>query len=94
MTIAEIMFGKGDYKGIFHEIDRKLESCLKVCVNVKALIDELKNFILETVTGKRKTLASWMREYVNKNPSYTHNSILSKEVMDDLLLTLWKIEKG
>jgi hypothetical protein len=67
---------------------------MKVCAEVKALLDDLKRFILETVTGKRKTLASWMREYIEKHPSYTHNSILSKKVMDDLLLTLWKIEKG
>jgi hypothetical protein len=85
------MFGKGDYKGIFHEIECRLESCIKVCSQVNALINELKKFILETVTGKRKTLATWMRDYVNNHPDYTHNSILSKKVMDDMLLTLWKI---
>jgi hypothetical protein len=54
-------------------------------------MNELKKFILNTVTGQRKTLASWMREYVNNHPDYTHNSILSKRVMDDMLLSLWKI---
>lgn len=85
------MFGKGDYKGIFHEIDCRLESCLKVCAQVSVLMNELKKFISDSVTGKRKTLASWTRDYVNKHPEYTHNSILSKKVMDDLLLTMWKI---
>lgn len=61
---------------------------------VNALMNELKKFILETATGKRKTLASWMRDYVNNHADYTHNSILSKKVMDDMLLTLWKIENG
>jgi hypothetical protein len=35
-----------------------------------------------------------MREFVDKHPDYTHNSILSKKVMDDLLMELYKIEKG
>ena len=35
-----------------------------------------------------------MRAYVDKHPAYTRNSILSKQVMDDLLITLHRIEKG
>ena len=35
-----------------------------------------------------------MRNYVHEHPQYTHNSILSKKVMDDLLITLYKISKG
>lgn len=67
---------------------------MKACAKVNVLLGELKTFILDTAVGKRKTLASWMRHYVDKHPGYTHNSILSKQVMDDLLLTLHKIEKG
>ncbi len=48
----------------------------------------------DTTSGKRLTLAQWMREYVNRHLGYTHNSILSKKVMDDLLLTLNDISKG
>lgn len=46
------------------------------------------NFLADTTSGKRLTLAQWMRNFVNKHPEYTHNSILSKKVMDDLLLIL------
>lgn len=35
-----------------------------------------------------------MRKYVDKHPLYTHNSILPKKVMDDMLITLYKISKG
>jgi hypothetical protein len=35
-----------------------------------------------------------MREFVDKHPEYTHNSILPKKVMDDLLLRLNDISKG
>jgi hypothetical protein len=55
---------------------------------------ELKAFLCEKVSGERQTLASWMREYVDRHPDYAHNSILSKAVMDDLLLTLNRIAKG
>lgn len=35
-----------------------------------------------------------MREFVNKHPDYTHNSILPKKTMDDMLLTLNDISRG
>jgi hypothetical protein len=41
---------------------------MKVCAKVKTLLDDLKKFIFDTTIGKRKTLASWMRDYVNKHP--------------------------
>ena len=56
--------------------------------SVLKLLDEIEQFIKSITGGKRLTLAQWMREYVDKHPLYTHNSILSKKVMDDLLITL------
>ena len=35
-----------------------------------------------------------MREYAKNHPDYTHNSILSKKVMDDMLMRLYRIECG
>jgi hypothetical protein len=65
-----------------------------MCPSVSLLINQLKQFIWDTATGKRLTLASWMRKYVNEHPDYTHNSILAKKVMDDLLFTLHRIESS
>ena len=31
---------------------------------------------------------------MDKHPDYTHNSILSKKVMDDMLMRLSRIESG
>lgn len=45
-------------------------------------------FLHDKTSGKRLTLAQWMRNFVMKHPEYKHNSILSKKTMDDLLLTL------
>jgi len=61
---------------------------------VSELVNKIKTFLYETASGKRLTLAQWMREYVNNHPIYKHDSILSKKVMDDLLLTLHKISTG
>ena len=34
LTVFEILFGKGNFRGIMHEVDRKLETCVKMCVHV------------------------------------------------------------
>ena len=58
------------------------------------ILGQIEDFLKSVASGKRLTLAQWMRNYVNKHPDYKHNSILSKKVMDDLLLTLNDISKG
>ena len=51
-------------------------------------MNQVGQFLFEITSGKRLTVAQWMRNYVDKHPDYTHNSILPKKTMDDLLLTL------
>ena len=54
----------------------------------------MKKFIYDTSTGDRPTLARWMRNFVDVHPDYTHNSILPRSVMNDMLMTLHRIEIG
>lgn len=54
----------------------------------------MSKFVSDITSGKRLTLAQWMRSYVSKHPDYKHDSILPKKAMDDLLLTLNEISKG
>lgn len=54
----------------------------------------MKKFVYNTASGDRPTLARWMRNFVDKHPDYTHNSILNDKVMDDLLMALHKIDIG
>ena len=65
-----------------------------MCEKVKILTDSIESFLKQKTTGKRLTLAQWMRNYVNNDPRYKKNSILPKEVMDDLLTALYEISKG
>lgn len=48
----------------------------------------------DIASGKKKTLAQWMRNFVDKHPDYPHNSILSKKTMDDMLVALYEISQG
>lgn len=52
-------------------------------------VEEVEEFIGSITSGRRLTLAQWMRKYVDKHPEYKHNSILPKKVIDDLLLRLY-----
>lgn len=52
----------------------------------------MKTFVYNTASGERPTLARWMRNFVDNHPGYTHNSILSDRVIDDLLMALHKID--
>jgi glutamate--cysteine ligase catalytic subunit len=61
---------------------------------VGEVIARVKQFLFDTTTGNRLTLAQWMRRYVNDHPEYHHNSVLSRKVMSDLLLHLHKISIG
>jgi len=58
------------------------------------LVEEVCDFVSEITSGKRLTLAQWQRNFVDNHPDYKHNSILPKNVIDDMLLRLNEISKG
>lgn len=68
--------------------------CSKDCLYVAEVLMRVKKFLYEKVTGERLTLAQWIRRYVASHPAYTQNSVLPKEVMDDLLIRLHRISTG
>lgn len=94
LYIGEILFGKGNFKGIFRELEDRVLSCSKGDPHVVEVLMRLKKFLLEKVTGERVTLAQWIRRFVANHPAYNCNSELSKKVMDDLLIKLHKVSTG
>lgn len=94
LSCFEILFGKGNFKGLFHEVEIRFSECTKACQRVDVLLKSIKQFVMDTATGKRLTLAQWMRKYIDSHPKYQHNSILPKEVMDDMLWRLYRISTG
>ncbi|KAJ2343638.1 glutamate--cysteine ligase, partial [Coemansia sp. RSA 2673] len=49
--------------------------------------------IRRRASGKLCTLATWMRNFVEKHPDYRHDSVVSPEVNYDMLRTLNDIEE-
>jgi len=98
LSLHEILFGSGEYIGLLNHIKSRLlekcSKCDKVSFKYINLVEEVNRFVSDITSGKRLTLAQWQREYVDKHPDYEHNSILSKKVMDDLVLKLNDISKG
>lgn len=94
LTAEEIFFGKGDFKGLFSEMEKGMEKCIQNCPHTAELIDCIKNFLRGRATGQLKTLARWQRDFVDSHPNYGHNSILSEKIVSDLLKHLCLIEAG
>ena len=94
LTLHEILFGNHEFQGIFFYVKDSLfkeETCEEDMIKKT---NEIEKFLREKTSGERITLAQWMREFVDKHPKYTHNSILPKKVMDDMLLKLSAISRG
>jgi hypothetical protein len=94
LTIDEIFFGNENFIGIFNFVkDALLVQCGK-CSKFKDVLTRVGQFLRDITLGKKMTLAKWMRNYVDRHPDYTHNSILPKKTMDDMLITLYEISRG
>ena len=94
LTVDEILFGYKQFPGIFNYVEEMMKVEMKENDEGKKILENIGNFFREIVTGKRLTLAQWIRQYIDQHPEYTHNSILPKKTMDDVLLTLYEISKG
>ena len=94
LTIHEILFGNDKFKGIYILFMDRLPHCVKMCSKVKILTASIEEFLFKTTSGKRQTLAQWMRNYVNNDKRYLKNSILPKKLIDDMLIELYEISKG
>jgi glutamate--cysteine ligase catalytic subunit len=97
MTLHEIMFGKGNFKGLFEVISRKIERRSFTSLQDDRLMKTLNNvrdYLEDKLSGKLLTLARWMRNFVLAHPEYKHDSVISENISNDLLKRLVSIEKG
>ena len=58
------------------------------------ILECIGKYLKDIASGKRLTLAQWIRKYIQAHHDYHHNSLLSKKTMDDLLFHLYEISKG
>ena len=68
LTVFEIFFGKDQFPGLMREVEKRLDGCVKACKNVGLVTDSLKTFVRDLTSGKRLTLAQYMRGFVHKHP--------------------------
>lgn len=83
--------------------DQGIVPMLKNFLNESQNEEEAKNFLriseyLDLIqgraSGKFKTLAQWMREFVENHCNYQKNSVVSEKICYDLLLEMQKITEG
>ena len=48
----------------------------------------------QRASGKLKTNARWIRDFVTSHSSYNHDSVVSEEAVYDLLVAIDQIQKG
>ncbi|ELU13874.1 hypothetical protein CAPTEDRAFT_24669, partial [Capitella teleta] len=94
-TIDEIINGKPDvFQGLVPLLRQFLDNLEDVDVDTSCTINQYLDLIQKRASGRLKTTAKWMREFVLNHPSYEHDSKVSEEINFDLLSTCEKITKG
>lgn len=68
LSIHEIIFGKGDYAGLFELMEERISERIKMNGPMVDLLESLKGLLQSLTTGKKITLAQYMRNYVMKHP--------------------------
>lgn len=86
MTISEIINGcsDGGFPGLIPLVESYLNS-VNVDVETRCFLATYLDLIRKRADGTLWTGARWIREFVNKHPSYKHDSVVSEEITYDLV---------
>lgn len=84
MTIDEIINGTEDFVGLIPLINKYLDG-ITTDTNTKQTIEGYLKIISYRASGKMKTTAKWIREFVRKHPEYKHDSVVTEKITYDLL---------
>jgi len=90
-TVEEIFLGTGSYCGILGAIERYLsEYAGKSQLEVEPYLQ----FIRDRVTGRKTSVATYVRKFVSKHPEYKGDSVISRTVSNDLVSEILKITEN
>ncbi|KAJ3323798.1 hypothetical protein HDV06_001168 [Boothiomyces sp. JEL0866] len=92
-SLAEIMDGSGSREGICSIIERYLDE-VDTPESTRQILKDHVNMVRERAIGKRKTGASWIREFVTNHPAYRHDSIVTPEINYDLLKKIKELDSN
>lgn len=93
LSIDEIINGSYKFTGLIPLI-RSYLSQLDVDYKTFCRINHYLRLIEDRASGKVKTTASWMRDFVMKHPKYRFDSKVSDEIAYDLMWTMYQVSTG
>lgn len=94
MSMNEIMNGKGDYFPGFIPLIYAYLEFIKCDKLTFARIKDYLVFIERRARGELQTPAAFIRNYVQKHPSYKQDSVVSPDIAYDLMMTCNAIGTG
>ncbi|XP_052763772.1 glutamate--cysteine ligase catalytic subunit-like [Mya arenaria] len=92
MTINDIIHGKDDFPGLIPLIEHYLEM-EEIDIDTSCTLKQYLNFISARASGKLKTTARWMRDFVTSHPDYKQDSVVTETINYDLLMKCAKISE-
>jgi glutamate--cysteine ligase catalytic subunit len=93
LTVSEIINGTNEFEGLIALMRRYMATKLtdsKVAVRV----EEYLSFIADRAAGKLLTGAAWQRKFVLSHPLYKKDSVVSTEIVYDMLKKVAAFESG
>lgn len=94
MTADEVLNGKEDgYIGLIPLVNSFLDTT-NLDAETRVVIDRYLSFIGDRASGKLKTTAAWMRDFVRSHPEYKHDSVVTHSIAYDLLTRCDDITHG
>jgi glutamate--cysteine ligase catalytic subunit len=85
MFINEIINGSEHFKGLIPFINDYLDTLVNMKPETRLLIENYLKVFEYRASGKLPTPASWMRQFVDRHPMYTHDSRINDEINYDLI---------
>lgn len=93
MTVDEIIHGKDDFPGLIPLINKYMDN-VEIDVDTRCTILQYLSLISKRASGKLKTTARWMRDFVETHPDYKQDSVITEKINYDLMWKFTQISNG
>lgn len=93
LTVAEIINGCCQFEGLIGLMRRYMATKLTPA-HVVERVEEYLSFIADRAAGKVLTGAAWQRRFVRSHPLYKKDSVVSTEIVFDMLKKIEAFESG
>lgn len=94
MTVYEILMGKGDYYPGLIPLCRTYLDFIGCDSVTRTKLDTYLDFLADRASGKIKTGAAWIRDFILTHPDYKHDSRVPQSAAYDLLVKCKDIGQG